>query len=89
MISREKSCGTLGHRNRYKIWFYGFLNFYNLDMDYLGCTSVQFTCANGQCVPVSARCNNVRECTDGSDEQNCGMILILINPIRYLSRNNL
>ena len=38
----------------------------------LGCTVAQFTCANGQCVPISARCNNVNECSDGSDEQNCG-----------------
>ena len=39
-----------------------------------GCTSNQFTCSNGQCVPSSSRCNNVRECTDGSDESNCGNI---------------
>ena len=38
-----------------------------------GCTSNQFTCANGQCVPSASRCNNVRECSDGSDELNCGM----------------
>ena len=38
----------------------------------LGCSSTQFTCSNRQCVPISARCNNVVECTDGSDERNCG-----------------
>ena len=43
---------------------------------HLGCSSTQFTCSNGQCVPISARCNNVNECTDGSDEQNCGMKIV-------------
>ena len=37
-----------------------------------GCMSDQFTCADGQCVPITARCNSVRNCRDGSDEQNCG-----------------
>ena len=37
-----------------------------------GCSTNQFTCANGQCVPVASRCNGVRECSDGSDEANCG-----------------
>lgn len=45
-----------------------------------GCTSNQFTCANGQCVPSSSRCNNVRECADGSDEFNCGNNENYINP---------
>ena len=39
-----------------------------------GCTADQFMCANGQCVPVTARCNSRRECSDGSDELNCGKI---------------
>ena len=37
-----------------------------------GCSSNQFTCNNGQCVPSTARCNSRRDCTDGSDETNCG-----------------
>ena len=37
----------------------------------------QFTCGNGQCVPLSARCNNVNECSDGSDEQNCGKFKLI------------
>ena len=42
-----------------------------------GCTADQFMCANGQCVPVTARCNSRRECSDGSDELNCGKIWYL------------
>ena len=38
----------------------------------IGCSSSQFTCANGQCVPLTARCNSINECADNSDEQNCG-----------------
>ena len=37
-----------------------------------GCSANQFTCNNGQCVTSTARCNGLNECTDGSDELNCG-----------------
>ena len=42
---------------------------------WLGCTSDQFTCANGQCVPMAARCDGNIDCTDGSDESNCGTLM--------------
>ena len=38
----------------------------------IDCTSNEFTCANHQCVPISSRCNGREECSDGSDESNCG-----------------
>ncbi|XP_050331111.1 basement membrane-specific heparan sulfate proteoglycan core protein isoform X17 [Bactrocera neohumeralis] len=34
------------------------------------CTADQYFC-DDECHPDSIRCNNIRECTDGSDELNC------------------
>lgn len=39
-----------------------------------GCSSNQFTCSNGQCVPLTTRCNGRNECSDGSDELKCGNV---------------
>ena len=52
-----------------------------------GCAETQFTCTNGQCVPNEARCNNIRECRDGSDEFSCGnndFILLLTEHIHCI-----
>uniref|UniRef100_A0A3B1KLU4 Very low-density lipoprotein receptor-like n=1 Tax=Astyanax mexicanus TaxID=7994 RepID=A0A3B1KLU4_ASTMX len=35
------------------------------------CSSFEFSCSNGQCVPKSWRCDNSLDCRDGSDEENC------------------
>ena len=37
------------------------------------CSSHDFTCDSGHCVPRSARCNDYHDCVDGSDEDNCGI----------------
>lgn len=36
------------------------------------CDIVEATCRNGECVSKSVLCNGVMDCSDGSDEQNCG-----------------
>ena len=39
---------------------------------YLGCSSTQFRCSNGQCISPSFRCNGRSGgCSDRSDERNC------------------
>lgn len=38
------------------------------------CFSNQFTCSNLQCIPENKRCDNHNDCTDGSDEKECGKI---------------
>jgi hypothetical protein len=35
-----------------------------------GCDD-QFRCMNGECVSALARCNQMSDCRDGSDELNC------------------
>ncbi|GBP97800.1 Low-density lipoprotein receptor-related protein 1B, partial [Eumeta japonica] len=35
------------------------------------CQDSQFTCYNGHCIPHLRRCDNIYDCTDFSDEQNC------------------
>lgn len=37
----------------------------------IGCGEDQFQCHNGECVSVLARCNQMSDCRDGSDELNC------------------
>ena len=31
----------------------------------------QFTCSSGSCIPIHQRCDNKRDCRDGSDEEGC------------------
>ncbi|XP_030029446.1 very low-density lipoprotein receptor isoform X6 [Manduca sexta] len=33
------------------------------------CTSSEFRCKTGRCIPLSWRCDNEKDCTDGSDEE--------------------
>ena len=35
------------------------------------CNSSFFTCANGECVPMTVRCDKGFDCADQSDEKNC------------------
>lgn len=34
----------------------------------LACASSEFTCGDGSCIPDYLKCNGVRDCRDGSDE---------------------
>lgn len=36
------------------------------------CSSEQFRCSNGQCIPDNWECNGWDDCNDNSDESNCG-----------------
>lgn len=64
------------------------------------CHESEFTCYDGRCIPHSRRCDNLYDCYDFSDEQNClntGILFIFVLPhlsvtielikIRFRSRN--
>ncbi|KAK7082173.1 hypothetical protein SK128_025364 [Halocaridina rubra] len=37
-------------------------------MTLTACSRIEFTCSNGQCIPLESRCNGVNNCLDKSDE---------------------
>jgi len=38
------------------------------------CRSDEFECGDGSCIDISLRCNRFYDCSDGSDEVNCGKL---------------
>ena len=43
-----------------------------------GCDSSEFQCSNGRCIKAYYECDNgLVNCDDDSDEQNCGMYIIV------------
>lgn len=52
------------HIDDYKLFFYLFLAGRT-------CTSGQFSCSNGACIPGEYQCDRLADCSDGSDERNC------------------
>lgn len=37
-----------------------------------GCGEKEFRCTDGRCIGYELQCNGVEECSDGSDERDCG-----------------
>ena len=51
------------------------------------CSPSDFTCNNGKCLDRNDRCNNVDDCGDNSDENDCGIYdVTIINSKRVLDR---
>ncbi|XP_060591966.1 uncharacterized protein LOC132746738 [Ruditapes philippinarum] len=40
-------------------------------LDYRHCSKEEFTCGNGQCIPLTLRCDAYFDCFDETDELNC------------------
>jgi len=43
-----------------------------------GSAASQWSCANGQCVNITSRCDFVSDCLDASDEHNCSTLRTLL-----------
>ena len=41
-----------------------------------GCADDEFTCDDGQCIQMRDRCDQILDCRDKSDEQNCKIIIL-------------
>ena len=49
---------------------------HHLNILYLQCTSNQFGCDDGSCINLAVRCNDIKDCADYSDENNCKLFNI-------------
>ena len=49
---------------------------YTLEMKLTGCNKTQFTCDDGQCIKMEERCDQMSQCWDESDEQNCKILVL-------------
>lgn len=38
------------------------------------CTSSEFKCADGTCIPIRWKCDQEQDCDGGEDEHDCGNI---------------
>ena len=41
------------------------------------CTLAEFTCSNGQCLPLKWKCDRDKDCRDGGDEEGCGKGVVI------------
>ena len=41
-----------------------------------GCSDGEFTCNDGQCIQMEERCNQIPDCRDKSDEENCKAVVL-------------
>ena len=48
------------------------------------CHRDEFTCSNGKCVNIDQRCDGITQCVDGSDEQNCRLVVPSIGYNKFL-----
>ena len=49
---------------------------YNTMLKLTGCKEDEFTCDDGQCVKMEERCNQIPDCRDKSDENDCRLIVL-------------
>ena len=49
---------------------------YTTTLKLTGCREEEFTCSDGQCVPMSQRCDQLEQCRDQSDEEDCQLLVL-------------
>ena len=51
-------------------------NSYEIDLKMTGCKEKDFTCSDGQCIRMTKRCDQVPNCRDHSDEEDCNILVL-------------
>ena len=46
-----------------------------LELSLNACNDDEFNCRNGECIPIQKRCNGIPNCSDKSDEKQCGILI--------------
>ena len=49
---------------------------YTIELKMSGCQEGNFTCDDGQCVSMDQRCNQIPDCRDKTDEENCEILVL-------------
>ena len=58
------------------------------------CIHGEFTCNSGNCIPMQKRCNQISNCEDKSDEENCKVLVLprnynmMVPPVSTISEDN-
>jgi hypothetical protein len=49
---------------------------YTMQLKLTGCTEGEFTCSDGQCIRMEERCDQIPDCGDRSDEEDCRLLML-------------
>ena len=49
---------------------------YEIELKLTGCNDNEFTCHDGHCIEMEKRCDQLPQCEDKSDEQNCKLLIL-------------
>ena len=49
---------------------------YKTNLTLHACNPEQFACDNAFCIAMEKRCDAIEDCVDGSDEQDCGKLIL-------------
>ena len=49
---------------------------YTTELKLTGCAEGNFTCDDGECIQMEERCDQIPDCNDESDENNCNILVL-------------